>query len=70
MEPRIDHPAQTIAGAMEALQSLEKATQRAGVPPATQEMIRLRAGQINGCSGCVDIRFTASPKRECKRHQP
>lgn len=55
MKPRIDHPAQTLPGAMQALQKLDGATRRAGVPEATQEMVRLRAGQINGCSACVDI---------------
>ena len=55
METRIDHPAQTLPGAMQALQKLERATKQAGIPEATHEMVRLRAGQINGCSGCVDI---------------
>ncbi len=55
MEPRIEHPAQALPGAMQALQKLDQATKKAGVPDATQELIRLRAGQINGCSGCVDI---------------
>jgi AhpD family alkylhydroperoxidase len=55
MEPRIDHPALTAAGAMQALQGLDKATKLAGVPEATQELMKLRAGQINGCSGCVDL---------------
>jgi AhpD family alkylhydroperoxidase len=40
---------------MQALQKLDQATKRAGVPEATHEMIKLRAGQINGCSACVDI---------------
>ncbi len=55
MEPRIDHPAQTLPGAMQALQKLDRATKQAGVPEATQEMLKLRAGQINGCRACVDI---------------
>jgi len=55
MESRIDHPAQTLPGAMQALQRLDRATKQAGVPEATQEMLKLRAGQINGCSACVDI---------------
>ena len=55
MKTRIDHPAQTVPGAMQALLALDKATQRAGVPDTTFELVRLRAGQINGCSGCVDI---------------
>ena len=59
MEPRIDHPAQTLPGAMQALQSLDKATKRVGVPEATHELMKLRAGQINGCSGCVDLHSRA-----------
>jgi AhpD family alkylhydroperoxidase len=59
MEPRIKHPAQTLPGAMQALQGLDKATKRAGVPEATHELMKLRAGQINGCSGCVDLHSRA-----------
>ena len=55
MQPRIDHPAQTLPGAMQALLKLDGVTKRAGLPPTTLELLRLRAGQINGCSGCVDI---------------
>jgi AhpD family alkylhydroperoxidase len=55
MEPRIDHPAQIVRGAMQALHKLDTAAQEAGVPATTYELLRLRAGQINGCSGCVDI---------------
>jgi AhpD family alkylhydroperoxidase len=59
MQSRIDHPALTTAGAMQALQRLEKATKKAGVPDSTHELMKLRAGQINGCSGCVDIHSRA-----------
>lgn len=55
METRIDHPAQTAPGAMQALMKLDKATKQAGVPETTHELVKLRAGQINGCSGCVDL---------------
>jgi AhpD family alkylhydroperoxidase len=55
MQPRINHPAQTMPGAMQALLKLDSITKRAGVPATTLELLRLRAGQINGCSGCVDI---------------
>lgn len=55
MQPRIDHPAQTIPGAMQALLRVEKAGQQAGVPATTRQLAQVRAGQINGCSGCVDI---------------
>ncbi len=59
MQSRIDHPALTVPGAMQALQQLEKSIKRAGVPEATHEMLKLRAGQINGCSGCVDLHSRA-----------
>jgi len=62
MQARIDHPALSTKGAMEALQALEKATRRAGVPDATHELLKLRAGQINGCSGCVDLHSRALRK--------
>jgi AhpD family alkylhydroperoxidase len=55
MQPRIDHPAQTIPGAMPALLKLGNVTQHSGVPATTYSLLQLRAGQINGCSGCVDI---------------
>jgi AhpD family alkylhydroperoxidase len=55
MQPRIDHPAQTVPGAMQALMKLDGAIRQAGVPATTRSLVQLRAGQINGCSGCVDI---------------
>src|SRR4051812_11545458 len=55
MHARLDHPAQTIPGAMQALMKLGSATQHTGLPATTQSLVQLRAGQINGCSGCVDI---------------
>lgn len=55
MKPRIGHPAQTLPGAMQALLALDKAAKRGGLPAATNELVKLRAGQINGCSGCVDL---------------
>jgi AhpD family alkylhydroperoxidase len=59
MESRIEHPALTVPGAMQALQRLDKATKQAGVPETTHELMKLRAGQINGCSGCVDLHSRA-----------
>ena len=55
MEPRIKHPAQALPGAMQALQALDGSTRKAGIPEVTMELLRLRAGQINGCSVCVDM---------------
>jgi AhpD family alkylhydroperoxidase len=43
-----------LPGAMSAIQQLLQAPQAGGVPPATLELVHLRASQINGCSACVD----------------
>src|SRR5438270_7789661 len=55
MQPRINNPALTLPGAMEALQKLGAAAGRAGVPATTLYLIEVRASQINGCSVCLDM---------------
>ncbi len=55
MNPRIDNPAMTVPGAMEALLKLGVAARRAGVPASTLYLIEARASQINGCSVCLDM---------------
>jgi AhpD family alkylhydroperoxidase len=55
MQPRIENPAMTVPGAMQALQRLGAAAKRVGVPDTTLYLIELRASQINGCSVCVEI---------------
>jgi AhpD family alkylhydroperoxidase len=55
MRPRIDSPAQTVPGALQALLKLSSAAQRAGLPATTHYLLELRASQINGCSICVDM---------------
>jgi AhpD family alkylhydroperoxidase len=55
MKPRIDNPAQTVPGALQALLKLAQAAQKAGVPATTHYLLHLRASQINGCSICVDM---------------
>ena len=52
-EARLTNPAFLLPGAMDALQSLGKVVQRAGVPAKTVELVALRAGQINGCGVCA-----------------
>nr|WP_042190615.1 carboxymuconolactone decarboxylase family protein [Kibdelosporangium sp. MJ126-NF4]CEL19468.1 hypothetical protein [Kibdelosporangium sp. MJ126-NF4]CTQ94734.1 hypothetical protein [Kibdelosporangium sp. MJ126-NF4] len=32
-----------------------KATADAGLPPATAQLVMIRASQINGCAGCLDM---------------
>ena len=53
--PRMNNPALTVSGAMEALQSLGAAARSAGVPETTLYLIEVRASQINGCSVCLDM---------------
>ena len=53
LQARMAHPAFVVPGAMDALQALGKATQRAGVPARTLELVNLRASQINGCGVCA-----------------
>jgi AhpD family alkylhydroperoxidase len=53
MQPRMKNPAMIIPEAMQAIQALNAATQKGGVPEATLALVHLRASQINGCSSCV-----------------
>lgn len=55
MHARIDSPALSVTGALEALQQLSAAVRRTGIPETTLALVELRASQINGCSICVDI---------------
>jgi AhpD family alkylhydroperoxidase len=55
MQPRIDNPAMTAPGAMQALRQLADAGNHAGLPEVTLMLVTLRASQINGCSVCIDI---------------
>jgi AhpD family alkylhydroperoxidase len=55
MEARIENPAFSVPGAMEALLALSKSATKAGIPHRTLELLHLRASQINGCSVCVDM---------------
>jgi AhpD family alkylhydroperoxidase len=50
-----NHPAMTVPGALEAFRSLAASAGASGIPETTLFMVQLRASQINGCSGCVDI---------------
>ena len=54
-QARIQNPALTVPGALDAAQQLGLSAKHAGIPEATLAMVTLRASQINGCSVCVDI---------------
>src|SRR5205809_7051036 len=55
MQARMSNPAMILPDAMNAIQTLLKATRKGDVPSATLELVHLRASQINGCSFCVDM---------------
>jgi AhpD family alkylhydroperoxidase len=55
MQARIKNPALSVPGALEALQKLGASATTAGIAETTLYMVQLRASQINGCAGCVDI---------------
>lgn len=54
MQARMKNPAMILPDAWKAIQALHTVTKEGGVPPATLELVHLRASQINGCSACVD----------------
>ena len=55
LKARMKHPVMIIPEAMQAMQALDAAARRGGVPARTLQMVELRASQINGCSVCVDM---------------
>lgn len=56
MEPRITRPYRHVPDGYRALTALEASTRDDAVLPRTvQELVRLRASQINGCGFCVDM---------------
>jgi AhpD family alkylhydroperoxidase len=55
MHARIDNPALTVPGALQALQALGNAVRQSELPDTTLYLVELRASQINGCSICIDM---------------
>jgi AhpD family alkylhydroperoxidase len=54
MQARMSNPAMILPDVMQAIQALQSATEKGGVPSTTLGLVHLRASQINGCSSCVD----------------
>jgi AhpD family alkylhydroperoxidase len=54
MQARMSNPAMIIPDAMQAIQALNAAIQKGGVPSTTLGLVHLRVSQINGCSVCID----------------
>jgi AhpD family alkylhydroperoxidase len=56
MEPRIDLTASHVGAKIgKRMFSVNQAIEQSQLPKATQELVMLRASQINGCGWCVDI---------------
>ncbi|NIH78049.1 carboxymuconolactone decarboxylase family protein [Amycolatopsis viridis] len=56
MAPRIDMAATEIgAKLMKRFANLHTVLQQSTLPVSTQELVSLRASQINGCAPCVDM---------------
>ena len=56
MEPRLDLLGNTVtAKFVKYLDSASKMVTDSALPAATQELVKLRASQINGCAFCTDM---------------
>jgi AhpD family alkylhydroperoxidase len=54
MQARMKNPANTLPGALQAIQGLLASVQEAGAPEKTLQLVHLRASEINGCAPCID----------------
>jgi AhpD family alkylhydroperoxidase len=56
MEPRLSNPYTHVPDSYRALLALERSTRDDDVlPRAIQELVRVRASQVNGCGFCLDM---------------
>ncbi|CBG71452.1 MULTISPECIES: carboxymuconolactone decarboxylase family protein [Streptomyces] len=56
MEARLNLLASPVAGKLvKHLVAASKAVDETGLPVTTQELVRIRASQINGCGYCLDM---------------
>lgn len=62
MQGRMNSPVFVLPGTREAILTLSRACDDAGVPRATLELVHVRVGQLNGCSICVDMHSRALKK--------
>lgn len=60
--PRIDRPefAALTPGVSEALLALGKAVNASGLPKELQELIKIRASQLNGCAFCLQFHLNVA----------
>jgi AhpD family alkylhydroperoxidase len=50
----MQNPAMIIPGARAAVEALQAAVRKGGLPATTGSLVHMRASQINGCSACLD----------------
>ncbi|PSM44628.1 alkylhydroperoxidase [Streptomyces dioscori] len=56
MESRVNYFGNALAGkVMKHINSAAKVASDAGLPTTTQELVKIRASQINGCGFCTDM---------------
>ncbi|MFD5324585.1 carboxymuconolactone decarboxylase family protein [Streptomyces sp. NPDC127092] len=56
MEPRLNPFASAVSGKLiKHLAAAGNALNEAGLPASTQELVKIRASQINGCAFCLDM---------------
>jgi AhpD family alkylhydroperoxidase len=56
MDARFDYIGNAVgANFVKRLNSAGMATASSAIPAATQNLVKIRASQINGCSGCTDM---------------
>ncbi|WP_351235403.1 carboxymuconolactone decarboxylase family protein [Streptomyces sp. NPDC002133] len=56
MDARLNYFGNAVAGkVLKHLYMASKAASEAGLPVATQELVKIRASQINGCGFCTDM---------------
>ncbi|MDB5850823.1 MAG: alkylhydroperoxidase [Rhodoferax sp.] len=62
MEARLDLY-KASPDAIKAIVAMESAVAKLGLEPALQELLKLRASQINGCAFCVDMHSSDARKK-------
>ncbi|MEV5572068.1 carboxymuconolactone decarboxylase family protein [Spirillospora sp. NPDC052269] len=56
MEPRLNYFGHPLAGkVLKHINSATKAVSDSSLPPVVQELVKIRASQINGCGFCTDM---------------
>ena len=55
MEARMKNPVFLVPEVLDALQRVGALLKKTGLPLKTQQLVHLRASQVNGCGQCIDM---------------